>query len=184
MAQGSSLGDPNAPVKIIVFSDYQCAYCKQFAEQIEPQVIDTYVQSGQVYYTVRSMGNFMNAFGAENTESQDAAMAAYCAGDQNKFWEYRDALFANWLGETAGSYTDERLEALAKSTGLDLKAWQQCYENNVYLGHVQGDLAAAQSAGINGAPSFLINDTLVVGAQPFTTFQQVIEAELQQGGQP
>ena len=78
-----------------------------------------YVQTGRVYYTVRSMGNFMNAFGTENTKSQDAAMAAYCAGDQNKFWEYRDALFANWLGETAGSYTDERLEALAKSTGLD-----------------------------------------------------------------
>lgn len=184
MEQGSSLGDPSAPVKIIVFSDYQCYHCKTFAEQTEAQIIDTYVQSGRVYYTVRSMGNFMGAYGAANTESQDAAMAAYCAGDQNMFWGYRDALFANWLGETTGSFTDARLEAIAKSLGLDLKQWRQCYDNNVYLGRVEGDLTAAQNIGISGAPSFLINDTLLVGAQPFAVFQQAIETELQQGGQP
>ncbi len=183
-ADANSMGDPNSPVEIVEFSDFQCPYCKTFADQIEGQIVDAYVKTGKVHFTYRSMGNFVSDnIGQGSTESKDAAMASYCAADQNKFWEYKDALYANWLGEDAGSFTDERLLGIAEQVGLDLAEFRDCYENNTHLDQVQQDYADGRAAGVTGTPSFLINGQLLVGAQPFTTFQQQIEAALQAAGQ-
>lgn len=183
-ANANSMGDPDAPVEIIEFSDFQCPYCKTFADQIEGQIVDSYVETGKVHFTYRSMGNFVSDnIGRGGTESRDSAMAAYCAADQNKFWEYKDTVYANWLGEDAGSFTDERLLGMAEQVGLDMAEFRDCYENNTHLEQVQQDYADGRAAGITGTPSFLINGQLLVGAQPFTTFQEQIEAALQAAGQ-
>lgn len=187
----NSTGDPNAPVKLVEFSDYQCPFCKQFWEQTEAQVIDAYVKTGKVQFTYRSTGNWVSQnIGQGGVESQNAAMAAYCAADQNKFWEMHDALFTNVLGEDAGSFSTRRLQAIAQSIGLDMLAFNSCYSNNKYQNQVNQDFQDATAAGITGTPFFVITYTAngqtqtdtVEGAQPFSIFQQKLDAAIAAAG--
>ncbi len=181
--QGNSMGDPNAPVKIIEYSDFQCPYCKQFSDTTEQGIIDNFVATGKVYFTFRSMGNFISRnIGLGGTESRDAAEAAYCASDQGKFWEYKDILFANSLGEDEGYFARVRLGKMAEAIGLDLTQFNDCMDSEKYRDRVEQDGIDGQAAGITGTPSFLINGKLVVGAQPYSTFQAEIEAALAASG--
>ena len=187
--QRNSTGDPNAPLKLMEFSDYQCPYCKQFWTDTEAQIIDSYVTPGKVFYTYRSAGNWVsdNATGGTDTESRDSAEAAYCAADQNKFWEMHDALFTNVLGEVDGiSFTGRRLQAIAKSIGLDMNAFNSCYSSQKYANQVAQDGQDAKSSGIQGTPWFILTYTAngqaqtvsVDGAQPFNVFQQDFDKAL------
>lgn len=138
------------------------------------------------------MGNWVSQnIGGLSTESEDAAAAAYCAGEQNKFWEMHALLFANVKGEDAGSYTDKRLKAIAeKVDGLDLDQFNSCYDSGKFKDRVDQDFDDGTAAGINGTPAFLVTYTvngvtktkLIEGAQPFSTFQQEIEAALNEAG--
>jgi len=191
-ADRNSLGDPNAPIHLIEFGDFQCPYCKRFHIQTEPSLIDNYIKTGRIYFTYRSAGNWVSQnIGQGSTESQDAALAAYCAADQNKFWEMHDALFANNRDvEDQGSFSSERLTTIAKNTGLDMQAYQNCYDNGKYADQVQKDYTDTLAAGIQGTPSFVVvyklngvtRSTLIAGAQPFEVFQQTIDAILQEPG--
>ena len=188
----NSTGDPNAPVKLVEFSDYQCPFCKRFWQDTEPQIIETYVKTGKVQFTYRSAGNWVSdsvnsQLGGNDTESQDSAMAAYCAADQNKFWEMHDTLFTNVLGEADGiSFVKRRLQAIAKNIGLDMSAFNSCYSSAKYLDQINQDLKDARAGGIQGTPYFLISymangQTQIVpidGAQPFSIFQQEIDKAL------
>jgi protein-disulfide isomerase len=192
----NSLGDPNAPVKLTEFADFQCPYCKQFWTDTETQVIDTYVKTGKVQYTYRSAGNFVSnnanqANGTNDTESQDAAEAAYCAADQGKFWEMHDALFTNVVGEANGtSFPAHRLQNIAQSIGLDMNAYNSCYSSDKYLSQVNQDASDAQAAGLDGTPFFVITYTAngttqtatLRGAQPFSAFQQELDKDLAAAG--
>lgn len=151
---GLNMGDPNAPVKVIEFFDYQCPVCVQYAHVMEPTIIQNYVETGKVYYTL-SPFNFLGQ------ESLRAAEAAYCANDQGKFWEYRDILLANYTGENVGDYTDQRLIAFAGKIGLDSKSFKECFTSNKYAQKVQDANTYAQSQNVTGTPSFLVNGTLV-----------------------
>jgi protein-disulfide isomerase len=194
--QGNAIGDPNAPIKIEEFSDFQCPYCARFSETTEQQLIDTYVATGKVYFLYRSMGNFLNdniarAGGPPGTESKDAAEAAYCAGDQNKFWEYHDILFANQTGEAVGDFAPRKLTAYAEALGLDMQTFQSCIDSGKYRDRVAQDGVDGGAAGVTGTPSFLLTYTingevrtkLIVGAMPIGTFQTEIEAALAEMGQ-
>lgn len=191
-AEGNSLGDPNAPIHIIEFGDFQCPFCKRFHLETEPLLIRNYIKTGKVYFTYRSAGNWVSKnIGAGSTESQDAALAAYCAGDQKKFWEMHAALFANNRDvEDQGSFASERLTAIAEKTSLDMSAYQDCYDNGKYADQVQQDYADTLAAGIQGTPSFVViykvngttKNSLIQGAQPFGAFQQTIDAILQELG--
>lgn len=191
-ANGNSLGDPNAPIHIIEFGDFQCPYCKHFHTDTEPLLISNYVKTGKVYFTYRSAGNWVSKnIGQGSTESQDAALAAYCAGDQNKFWEMHDALFANNRDvEDQGSFTSARLTTIAKSTDLDMTTYQDCYNSGKYANQVKQDYADTLAAGIQGTPSFVViyqvngvtKQTLIEGAQPFGAFQQAINTILNEMG--
>ena len=173
MAESNRMGDPNAPVKIIEYADFQCPYCVRYWQDTETQIIENYVVTGKVFYEYRSMGEFIGP------ESAAAAEAAYCAGAQNKFWEYHDILYANWSGENVGDFTDAKLRAFAAALGLDQNAFDQCMSSGKFADRVQQDAANAKAAGINGTPAFLINDQLLQGAQPYSDFEQAIEAALQ-----
>jgi protein-disulfide isomerase len=170
---GNTMGDSRAPVKIVEYADFQCPYCRAFALDTEPQIVDTYVQAGKVYFEYRSVGAFLGQ------ESADAAEAAYCAGDQGKFWEYHDTLFNNWTGENVGDFTKAKLQQYAASVGLDKAAFSECLSTGKYTQRVTQDAANAQSDGVRATPSFLINGKLVEGAQPFDVFQKEIDAALQ-----
>jgi protein-disulfide isomerase len=191
-ADDNAMGDPNAPIKIEEFADFQCPYCEQFHTQTEPLLRQYYIDTGKAQFVFRSMGNFVSdniarAKGTPaTTESRDAALAVYCAGDQNKFWEMHAHLFANALGEDAGSFTDRRLKAIAEIVGLDTAAFNSCYDNGKYLDRVEQDLKDGQAANVTGTPSFVITYTVngetktrfIGGAEPFTKFQQELEAAL------
>ena len=190
-ADRNTAGDPNAPIKIEEFADFQCPFCERFYEQTEPLLFQHYVDTGKVQFVYRSMGNFVSQnIGGARTESQDSAAAAYCAADQGKFWEMHDALFANVLGEDVGSFTDRRLTAIAETVGLDMAEFNDCYSSGKYADQVQQDFADGQAAGISGTPGFLVTytvngetrTTLIEGAQPFSEFQVQLEAILNEIG--
>jgi protein-disulfide isomerase len=174
MADGSALGDPNAPVQIVVYSDFQCPACAQFHDSTLGQIIDTYVATGQVYFVYR---NFPVLDQGTSTESRDAANAVYCAADQGQFWQFHDMLFANRIGEGAGSFTVARLEAMGEKLGFD-PSFNDCIRDIEYAERVLTDRTAALDAGLNSTPSFLINGQQLIGAQPFDAFATVIENAL------
>jgi protein-disulfide isomerase len=192
----NSMGNPNAPITIEEFSDFQCPFCERFHKETEPLLRQYYIDTGKVRFVYRSMGNFVSdniarANGTRaTTESQDAALAVYCAGDQNKFWEMHAYLFGNALGEDAGSFTDKRLAAIAEKAGLDMNQYTRCYSSGKFKDRVQQDSQDGQAANVTGTPSFMITYTVngetktdrIDGAQPFTTFQQKLEAALNEIG--
>ncbi len=187
----NTTGDPNAPVKLTEFSDFQCPYCRQFWTDTEAQVIEAYVTTGKVLFTYRSAGNWVSQnIGQGGVESQNAAMAAYCAADQNKFWEMHDALFTNVLGEDAGSFTERRLQSIAQSIGLDMNAFNSCYSSNKYSDQVTKDYQDAIAAGIQGTPFFVVSYTAngqtqtatIDGAQSIDVFKQELDKDLAAAG--
>ncbi len=171
-----SMGDPNAPVVIEEFGDFQCPFCKRFHDQTLPRIVSDYVESGRVYFIYRNFPVVDRSDAAQ--ESHAAAAAAVCAGRQNRFWDYHDVLFANQTGENIGDFSDPRLREMAKELGLDMGAFDACYLSTDALAAVTADLEMALQNGLNSTPSFLINGKPLVGAQPFEAFQQAIEAEL------
>lgn len=191
-ADMNSMGDPNAPVKIVEFSDFQCPFCSNFYKETEPLLVDQYISTGKVHFTYRSTGNWVSQnINSGLTESEDAAEAAYCAGDQGKYWEMHDFLFENVLGEDVGSFTDRRLAAIAEAAGLDMDQFNDCYPSNKYRDEVVKDGQDALAAGVQGTPSFVLTYTdangqevteLIEGAQPFSVFQEKIEAALAASG--
>lgn len=190
-AKDNSMGDPNAPIKIEEFADFQCPYCEHFHQDTEPLLKQYYIDTGKVQFVYRSMGNFVSQnIGGATTESQDAALAAYCAGDQNKFWEMHDYLFGNVLGEDAGSFTDRRLAAIAEKAGLNMDQFNSCYKSGKYKDRVQQDFQDGQANKVTGTPGFIITYKVngetktdrIDGAEPFSTFQQKLEAALNQIG--
>src|SRR5690349_1252424 len=192
-ADANHMGNPAAPIKITEYADYQCPFCERFFSQTESQLEEQYVATGKVYFTYRSAGNWVsNNMGGGQTESEDAAKAAYCAGDQNKYWEMHDMLFTNVIGEDVGSFDDRRLDVIAEATGLDMTEYKECYSSNKYQDQVDQDLKDARDAGVNGTPTFVVTYTNaageeitqnIEGAQPIEVFQQAIEAILAEIGQ-
>lgn len=183
----NTMGDPNAPIKIEEFSDFQCPFCERFHNETQSLLKQYYIETGKVYFTYRSMGNWVSQnIGGTRTESQDAAAAAYCAGDQNKFWEMHAHLFGNLLGEDVGSFTDKRLVAIAEKAGLNIDEFSACYDAGKYKDRVQQDQKDGIAAEISGTPGFLLTWEVngetktkrLDGAQPFNVFQVELEAIL------
>ncbi len=169
----NSMGDPNAPVKVEEFSDFQCPYCRLYFEEEEPTIVENYVKTGKVFFTYTPF-SFID--GADpNGESKTAAQAAYCAADQGKFWEYHDLLFANQNGENIGDFTNKRLLAFADKLGLDNAAFKTCFNGGKYQQQVLDDLARGKSLGVTATPTFVVNGTLVQG---YTGLAQAIDAAL------
>jgi protein-disulfide isomerase len=122
-ADGVHLGDPNAPVKVDVYEDFRCVACLNYTQNYEPQIIQTYVNTGKVYYTYHS---FIVIDGYDNSgASYQAANAALCAAEQGDFWNYHDILFANQITEDASYFTNERLITMAQNLKLDMKVFNQ-----------------------------------------------------------
>lgn len=173
LADDNALGNPDAPVTIIVYSDFQCIYCMQYWEETEPLIIENYIETGQVYYIYRSFGDFLGP------QSGLAAEAAYCAGDQGVFWLYHDTLFLNWTGEGSNDFSLNRLRDYADALGLDMDEFTECLENDNYGYRLEEDVTNARADDVRATPSFLINGELVEGAQPYSIFRNEIEAALE-----
>jgi protein-disulfide isomerase len=168
---GNTMGDEKAPIHIIEYGDFQCPFCLRFWRETEPQLIEEYVNTGQVYFEFR-------AFPVVGPESYLAAEGAYCAGDQGNFWEFHDTLFTNWTGENVGDYTRENLLRYAESLSLDMDEFEECLDSGKYTEAVEQDKEAGEADGVSATPTFIINGVKVEGAQPFEVFQHIIEEML------
>jgi protein-disulfide isomerase len=164
-------GDPNAPVTMIEFGDFQCPFCGRHAVTVGHQIDERYIQSGKVRF-----GYFNFAFLGQ--ESNWAAEAAECASDQDKYWEYHDVLYSSQSGENQGAFNKDNLKKFAGDLGLDTSAFNECLDSGKYSQLIQDESSTASSIGVRSTPTFLINGQAVVGAQPFEVFEQTIDSFL------
>jgi protein-disulfide isomerase len=171
---GLSLGDPNAPATIDVFEDFQCPACKSFTENTEPLVIQNLVATGKARYVFHNYP-FLDDQSA-GKESDQAANAAMCASEQNKFWEMHSILFVNWNGENMGSFNNRRLQAMAESIGLDMDAFNSCFTANKYEEEIQADFELGQQMGVSGTPTVFVNGQRVGQPRQVASYQQIEDA--------
>jgi protein-disulfide isomerase len=165
---GVHLGDPNAPVKVDTYEDFRCSACLVYTENISPQILKDYVETGKVYYTYHF---FIIIDGNDGSDaSYRSANAALCASEQNRFWDYHATLYANQVTESATLFTDVRLVKMAENLNLDMTAFNQCYSSKKYANVIQKDIADGQSLNLTGTPSILVNGKLVAN------FQQTAQA--------
>ncbi|MFH1533972.1 MAG: DsbA family protein [Nitrospirota bacterium] len=170
------IGDEDAPVTIVEFSDYQCPYCSKFYYDAYPELKEKYVETGKVKIVFRDLPLSFHE------GAYPAALAAECvreqAGDEGYF-EMHNKLFENQdvLSEDAQSVAIS-LEGFARDVGIDADQYNECVKNDTYKNDIIGDSSDAQTVGITGTPSFVVNGNVLVGAQPFDTFAQIIEEEL------
>lgn len=154
-AVDNTMGDPNAPVKVVEFSDFQCPFCRQFYEEFEPRLISDYIEPGRVHFTY-------SPFSFLGPESIKSAEASLCAMDQGKFWDYHDILFQNQGGENAGGFSDRNLKLYARDIGLNTSEFNQCYDSGKNTQRVQELNQYARDKGVDATPYFLINDDKLV----------------------
>lgn len=178
MVDGRAMGDPQAPVTIEVFSDFQCPMCKVFADETETQIAVNYVSTGEVYYIYRQFP-FIDDNTAGN-ESDQAANASMCAAEQDRFWDYHDILFANWDGENQGSFNDRRLIAFADTLGINMDQFEKCFEENTYINDINDDLVQGRMLEVTGTPTIFVNGIAVMkGYVPsYEDMQKAIDAAL------
>jgi len=171
----NAMGDPDAPVVIEEFADFGCGYCADFAEGTGKLITETYITNGQVYFISRSVGSMLTP-----TPSPRLAEAAYCAGDQGKYWEFHDLVYANQTAIYSGPNVpiDRYLQAFGEELSLDMDAFDACLDERKYQDRTQQDQLDAVQSGVKSTPSFLINGRLVVGNRPTSEFQSLIEAAL------
>ncbi len=155
---GLHLGNPDAPVKVDLFEDFRCSACKHYTENFEAQIIQTYVDTGKVYYTFHT---FIVIDNATEDASLQSANAAMCAAEQGRFWDYHDTLYANQVTESATLFTDERLTSMAQNLNLDMTAFTQCFQEKRYASEIQKDISEAETLGVTFTPSIFVNGTLV-----------------------
>jgi len=170
------LGNPNAPITLIEFGDYQCHFCNVFFHTTEDSILKNYVETGKV----RMIFKDYNIIGPD---SVNASHGAHCAKDQGLFWEYHDILYSNWTGENNGWASSENLGRFAQEIGLDMNIWSECMLSEIHSQTILASNENARSLELTGTPAFFIigsdgKTTRLFGAQPFETFERVFENEL------
>lgn len=169
------LGDANAPVTMIEFSDYECPFCKRHFTQTLPQLKEKYIDTGKLKLVYRDF-----PLGFHDPLATQQAMAAECVRDQTDdetYFVYHDLVFQTTNSNGRGMEKSQ-LYDLAEQVGADRATFTECLDTEKYKDEVAKDIADGMQAGVNGTPGFLINGQLVSGAQPFAVFEQIIEAEL------
>ena len=156
-AQGYVMGNPNAPVQVTEFADFECPACSQFATITEPDIRRRLVASGQMSF------RFMD-YPLVNIHRNTipAHLAAACANEQGKFWEYHDVLFQRqdqWNGEATRN-PKSLLKGYAQELGLNVNGWESCYDGQKYLRQIQANAEEGNKRNVGGTPTFVIGDKL------------------------
>ena len=162
------LGNKNAKLTIVEFSDFQCPFCARFKEQTLNQLKSQYIDTGKVKFVYRDF-----PLSSIHPMAQKAAEASECADDQEKFWEMHDKIF-----EGQASLSINSLKQWAAELGLNTNDFNKCLDSGKNKDEVEKDLRDATSSGGQGTPYFIVGEIPVSGAQPFSAFQQAIESQL------
>lgn len=178
------LGNPNAPLTMVEFSDFQCPFCAKFHAQTLPLIKENYIKSGKVNFVYRDF-----PITGIHPNAMPAALAAECADDQGKFWEYHDMIFANqdsWKSlDVSSAYVT--FQEYAKELGLDTSEFSSCLTTAKHSQEVNKDLQDGQNYGVAGTPGFFIGNekigyVAVGGAKPYDAFEQVLNSQLAKVG--
>lgn len=157
-------GDPNAPVTIVEFGDFNCGYCGHWAHETLPLIDQNYIKTGKVrlaYVHFPILGD----------DSMTAAEATECAAQQDNFWPYHNLVYAH----QGIGFTPANLTRLADELGLDTAAFEACLTNFPDRSSLEDDIRLAQVMGVRGTPAFLVNGIPLAGAYPYESFVKVIE---------
>jgi protein-disulfide isomerase len=176
-------GDAPARVAIIEYSDFECPFCGGYERETSPQIFDNYIKTGKVKLFYRDLPLPMHP------HAMSAARAARCAGDQGKYWEMHDSLFAK-----QNALSDPTLVDRAKTLGLDTNKFSECFSSDRYADDIQKSIAEAQKLGIGGTPTFFIGtidsnghvvniSKRIIGARPYADFQAALDEVLNSNSQ-
>jgi protein-disulfide isomerase len=161
-----SIGPEDAPIVIVEFSDYQCPFCKRWHDQVYESLMAAYPSQIRLVYRNLPLTQL-------HPQAMASAEASLCAGEQNAYWQYHGKLFEN-----SDVLTDDIFSTLATDLGLDMAAFETCMTEHKFQAEIQTDMQFAIDLGIQSTPTFFINGLAIVGAQPLTAFQQIIDKEL------
>jgi len=169
------LGNPDAPVTVVEFSDFQCPFCRRLFSDTLPQLKEKYVKTGKVKFVYR---DFPLAF---HPMAQKYAEAGECADEQGKFWQMHDKIFEEQGKQGTGTIsgiTVDDVKKWAKDLGLDGAGFNNCLDSGKYSEEISKDTSDGQKAGVSGTPATFVNGRLISGAVPFAQFEAAIEEEL------
>ena len=176
-------GKDDTPITIVEFSEYLCPYCAEYVgfdsvpskpideEKTYQQIIKDYVDTGKVRYIFRD-------FPVHGEKAKAIAEAAYCAGEQDEYWQYHDLLFERQRELYETEDLRSLLETLALGMNLDVEGFSSCLADNEFGKVIDDNYQLGQSVGVGGTPTFFINGQKITGAQPFANFKRIIDAEL------
>jgi protein-disulfide isomerase len=167
LSNGIARGDVNAPVTVLEFGDYQCPACGAFFKNIEP-LLEEYVQKGKVRFVWHDIA-FLGP------ESKWAAQAAWCANDQQKYWEYHTKLFNEQKGENQGAFSIDNLKRFAIELGLNSEQFNTCIDNETYKLKVDRATAESNALGIVSTPTYFLNGKKFVGVPSYEQFKVEID---------
>jgi len=166
------LGNSNAPITILEWGDYQCTFCYKFHQSTLDIINEDFIKTGKVKLVFKD-------FPLNGPDSFLAAQAAYCAQDQEKYWQYHDELYKNWGGERTGWITRDSLEKFANTVNLDLDEFNKCLDEKKYEQKVTTLHEFGKEIGIDATPSFLVfNDEKIIkirGNQPLEVFLKTFD---------
>ena len=171
-AKGQILGDPNAPVQIIEFADFECPGCGQFATVTEPDIRTRIVNAGLASF------HFYDFPLEMHPNAVKAHMAAACAADQGKFWEMHDRIFE---GQNDWNTFAERnpkgiFEGYARTLGLNMSTWEECYDSNRHAAAIQANKREGERRGVGSTPTFFIGDRKISGARPYDELKAYVDS--------
>lgn len=167
-----ALGAADAPVALVMFSDFRCPFCAKFSRDTEPELVERYVDTGRLRIEWRDFPIF-------GPQSMSAARAGRAAAEQGKFWEFNRAVYAAAPERSKADLTEADLIGFAKAAGIpDLDSFTAGMRGNAFDAAIDADLAQGTAIGVPSTPAFLINDVPLLGAQPTDDFVRAIDAAL------
>lgn len=170
-----AMGQPDAPLTLVEFSDIQCPFCGRFHTQTFEQLKTNFIDKGLLQFVSRDLPLPFHG------EAEKASLAARCAGDQGRYWEMRDVMLKN-----PSTLSTDTIMAQATALSLNMDQFKTCLDDQRYVEAVRKDASDAQAAGLSGTPSFVLGKTsgntvqgvAIVGAQPYASFESKIKEML------
>jgi protein-disulfide isomerase len=164
------IGDENAPVTIVEFSDYECPFCAKFYSESLSSIKKNYIETGKAKLV------FMDYPLEFHPNAQKAAEAARCfAAGGGNYFDYHDLLFE----KQSSGFSNEKFKKWARDLGADGNKFDICLDSGTYAADVKEDFDYGASLGVSGTPAFFVNGISISGAQPYSVFEKVIESELE-----
>jgi protein-disulfide isomerase len=169
-AKGYLLGDSAAPVRILEFADFQCPACESFSTITEPDVRERIVNAGLASF------RFYDFPLPQHRNAVNASLAAACANDQGKFWEYHDRLFAGQPDWSEQRNPQGIYAGYARELGLDVERWEECYEARTHERTILANKAEGERLGVSQTPTFVIGSRKVAGAIGYDRLRALVDS--------